>query len=472
MVFEKSDLSKEIANVRNESKSDAGAFREDRLIGSLDSVQSNVTGEELPTQGRVITYHPSPPRYVDDNPRVMVSMEAEFALPSAATALLVKFLQYGHFYDKVFTTVDNVLSPNDGEWVEFLDRCLEMEWQLGAAAAEWTYVMEPVPIPAPGTDADRDRGRAGRTLDDFCADPMAQRAGLLRPEVIALRLYTGPGYDVMNQFLRGTPVSDILKYYTPSGGGPSYEFQTLPVPKDGATVFQLEDSFVVCSDPDKTSGQEAACHISQFGGPIATCVLADRAVRKLTRLSYPASVFRGVRGTLDPQISQLIQALAGGPITPASPSRPTEVAFMSTTHDPEVAASFADKGSGLLLAMFCNGGWQRQTDPKYPSDPPTVTNGARVKWVSQYPSESEVLFPPGTVLEPMPSTSSSSFLDTLLIPTATTAVAVTPRVPLNMFGLPQKCVMKFGADDPSDESRSRVVSFVINPKDTVVVPEA
>ena len=48
----------------------------------------------------------------------------------------------------------------------------------------------------------RDKGRAGRRLDDFERDPQAVIAGLKKPELAALRVYTSPAFPEINDPLR------------------------------------------------------------------------------------------------------------------------------------------------------------------------------------------------------------------------------------------------------------------------------
>ena len=134
---------------------------------------------------------------------------------------------------------DNIMSTNDEKWVEYLFDCMVREWMLGAAQKEWNYVMSS--IPATADDADRDRGRAGVTLEKFCADPMARRAHLLRPEVIALRLCTGPGHHVMNQLLRKAPPTDIIDYYDLLNELPDFQASQLPVVQGTSVAFKLRD---------------------------------------------------------------------------------------------------------------------------------------------------------------------------------------------------------------------------------------
>eukprot|EP00667_Euglena_gracilis_P002581 EG_transcript_2582 len=93
---------------------------------------------------------------------------------------------------------DGVAFPPTASW---LYKRMTGEW-VGtgdpARAAEWHYVHAPVPPRAPAHPPGRDAGHAGHTPDAFLAHPAAQAAALTFPEVVALRLYTGPAFALIN----------------------------------------------------------------------------------------------------------------------------------------------------------------------------------------------------------------------------------------------------------------------------------
>ena len=64
----------------------------------------------------------------------------------------------------------------------------------------------------------RDEGHQGMTLEDFLCHPSARAAGLTRAEVIALRLYTGPGYEPLNKSLRADSGRFSVTQYVPCFG--------------------------------------------------------------------------------------------------------------------------------------------------------------------------------------------------------------------------------------------------------------
>lgn len=163
----------------------------------------------------------------------------------------------------------------------------------------------------------RDFGHPGMTLEDFVRHQDAVAAGLMQSEVAALRLYTGPAFKPINTALRA---------------------------KQGA----------------------------EWRTTISCCF---SAILKLSFLSKPARVYRGVRETekvLPP--SFLDGDFAGG----------VELAFTSTTLDPCVAIDY----SGGLF----------ESGSLFVIDFDLTSRGASVGFLSQYPQEEELIFPPCTGL--------------------------------------------------------------------------
>eukprot|EP00667_Euglena_gracilis_P005423 EG_transcript_5459 len=88
---------------------------------------------------------------------------------------------------------------------------MKQEWSDNLLQPHWQYVANPVPHKEEerrfpnwwkGGFSVLDETHAGMTLQDFCQSPEAQFAGLTEPEVLGLRLYTGPGYRRINCSLR------------------------------------------------------------------------------------------------------------------------------------------------------------------------------------------------------------------------------------------------------------------------------
>eukprot|EP00667_Euglena_gracilis_P001343 EG_transcript_1343 len=109
---------------------------------------------------------------------------------------------------RAFLALEGVSIPPRPAWL--LQR-LEEEWtRLPKLQVHWQYVVDPVPHTPDGRRfpdwnggfSVRDAGHEGFTVDDFLHCPHAARAGLSAAEVLALRLYTGPGYEPLNKSLR------------------------------------------------------------------------------------------------------------------------------------------------------------------------------------------------------------------------------------------------------------------------------
>ena len=195
--------------------------------------------------------------------------------------------------------------------------CLTRGCFLHALLSRVRCLLPPPQTSTRGRTIVRDDGHAGMRLEDFARLEKAIDAELTIPEVAALRLYTGPAYAPINSSLRAR------------GGS---EWRT-------------------------------------------TISLLYSGVLKLSTLSAPARVYRGVREveTVLPP-SFLDGAFAGG----------VELAFMSTTLDPCVAIDYSG-GAFTAGSLFV-------------IDFDMASRGAAINWLSQYPAEEELLFPPCTGL--------------------------------------------------------------------------
>ena len=168
----------------------------------------------------------------------------------------------------------------------------------------------------------RDKDREGMTLAYFLNHRKAKEAALDEAEVVALRLYTTLAYKFMN-----IPLRDDMRYN-----------QGSPCPLAVTTYF-------------------AASGI--------------RKLRALNVESGPVTLWRGMRNL--EAADHFMQA--GG----------TELAFMSTTADLEVAVRYSLSRNSLLFKIV---------------SPGFMTTGADVQWLSAFPTEAEVLYPPLTYLRP------------------------------------------------------------------------
>ncbi|GBG30847.1 Ecto-ADP-ribosyltransferase 5 [Hondaea fermentalgiana] len=109
-----------------------------------------------------------------------------------------------------------------------------------------------------------------------------------------------------------------------------------------------------------------------------TVALITEAIKRL-RAEYDSSegtetvLWRGVKNTRI--ASEFVDQKMGG----------TELGLMSTSTDLRVAASYSSSSRGLLLKIKLNN---------------LMQFGASVRWLSAFPSENEVLYPPLTYLQP------------------------------------------------------------------------
>jgi len=168
---------------------------------------------------------------------------------------------------------------------EWLESEMKNEWVAHPSfAIHWKYVIEVCPMDEQGRRfpdwaggfSVRDAGHEGMSVDDFCALAVAKAAGLGRPDVLGLRLYTGPGYLPLNCSLRAH----------------THRFP-----------------------------------VTQF------CI--DRAVGRLAQSGVPKLLFRGLRKKMHPRWSRHYEVYRG---VGHHKLALVDCAFVSTTVDPEVAA--------------------------------------------------------------------------------------------------------------------------------------
>ena len=189
----------------------------------------------------------------------------------------------------------------------------------------------------------------------------------IRDRVLAVRLYSGPGYQPVNEFLR--QVARLSGDYR-------RELVQHPGLTLGATVLHLVSAIRKLS-----------------------AVATDEEAR--------APLWRGVRGTLpvdfwQPDATGIVCAV--------------DMAFMSTSRNKQTPIEYMGEGENVLWALRPS----RESDTGFHC-------GADISMLSQFAHEQEVLYPPATMLEVVPGV--VWFGDEAGAPAATDAAAAPPAAP-------------------------------------------
>ena len=173
-----------------------------------------------------------------------------------------------------------------------------------------------------------DQGRPPVRLNHFTSHDNAIQAKLLEEEVAALRIYTTLVYKYMNQ-----PLRDTLRYE---------KGRACPLP---VTTYHAEKGIKKLRGlRSTTSEQQQAQDVVLWRGLRSTHVTADFTKH-------------------------------GG----------TELAFMSTTKNLDVAVRYSLSAHSLLFKIVV---------------PNFIALGAELQWLSAFPGEEEILYPPLTYLAP------------------------------------------------------------------------
>lgn len=215
---------------------------------------------------------------------------------------------------------------------------------------EWfEYVYRRKATPKKMGEQVRDEGRNGETIDDFVRHPSSQKARLTKAHVLALRLYSTPCYQSLNEPLRRQPNRRSNEPMAPHPFAATVAFLD-----EG--IRQLRANQAPASGKSDASGKSAKFASSQVGSALATGQV----------------LWRGMRA-----IDMTEEFLTRGG---------TELAPMSTTPDLSVAVYYGLSASTLLFRLT-------STD--------FMDRGASIAYLSAFPNEDEMLYPPLTYLRPL-----------------------------------------------------------------------
>ena len=186
---------------------------------------------------------------------------------------------------------------------------------------------------------------------------------LTRDEVIACRLYTGPMYQKINGFLRNLGRVDSSEWRLRLAQMPGYTYS--------ATVAHLTAAL------RKLSAIDSSASVTEEAPGLGTAAAAEQ-FNTQEKLLY-----RGVKGKLPasffvPDAQGMITAVDAG--------------FMSTSDGVSTPLQYMDSGVGVLFVMHCAAA-EDSTGEKH--------TGGLLQLLSQYPAETETLFPPLTMLSVM-----------------------------------------------------------------------
>ena len=274
-------------------------------------------------------------------------------------------------------------------------RCRKYALDYCKISADLNYVLHEEASEKEFDNGIRDKDREGWKLGDFANEDQAKEANLKKEEVAAMRLYTSKSFPAINIPLRDEGLGLRWKNVGPAKPAAGEEImgndnlaEALSDCTDQKDFTEEEwDSFNI-DDVDRTSfikskdgsyfqpvGRKTRHPLSAITLNIHSGIKKLRAVKASEGTATEKQVFwRGFRDTM---IASDFQSGGG-----------TELAPMSTSRNVEVAVGYASRGAqtgGLLMKLNTDNQLQR---------------GADVKWLSVFPGEDEVLYPPLTFMQP------------------------------------------------------------------------
>lgn len=197
---------------------------------------------------------------------------------------------------------------------------------------EWEYVVNNQMVPPDQMG----HGRMLKSLGFYMDLEVTRSAGLRRPEVIALVLYTGPMFMVWNTVLRKSPVAEYERLKSKN---------------------------------------------SLFSTSIFVLISAIQKIARVMKLQPREKLYRGVDGAMELP-TKFSTADAHGCIGMM------EFGFMSTTREISVAVSYTGVSEGKAHPRV------------FEVEVGSVDRGADISQYSQYPAERELLWAPHCFLEP------------------------------------------------------------------------
>eukprot|EP01063_Lacrimia_lanifica_P008971 TRINITY_DN16021_c0_g1_i1.p1 TRINITY_DN16021_c0_g1~~TRINITY_DN16021_c0_g1_i1.p1 ORF type:complete len:432 (+),score=139.21 TRINITY_DN16021_c0_g1_i1:116-1411(+) len=265
-------------------------------------------------------------------------------------------------------------TPPTPEWV--MDQ-MRQEWTEADGddcTGPWEYATSPVPQEREKRldqwGLERDNGNEGKTLADFHALPVPQKAKLEVHEVLSLRLYTGPGYSALNTSLRKLETRFAITARVIS-----------------ITIVKLAEA----------CGRAPRCFRGMSLGLSETYLAYyDGFVKQLLKTGEKPKakgLFGGIKAKAEKvkaSINIHVERLAG--FAGLAPIDPAPLSF--TTKKSVVDAFTYGKETGITLC-FVEKEYCRSESASL-----KIGMGADVSWASQYPTEGEVLFPPFTAMLP------------------------------------------------------------------------
>jgi hypothetical protein len=216
------------------------------------------------------------------------------------------------------------------------------------------------------TNGIRDFGRSGLTLEYFQNHEKATEAKLSKAEVVAMRLYTTHAYTFMND-----PLRDEDRHQ-----------DEIPCPLPVATTFALDGIKKMRALYTKSPTNKSDRVQHQGEKPAKIPVTESKIDEASITVQQQRVLWRGMRN-----LEMVEEFMVHGG---------TELAFMSTTTDVNVAVRYCLSSNSLLFKIVSDN---------------FMTMGADLQWLSAFPGEAEILYPPLTYLKPTGRTQVTSQID-------------------------------------------------------------